>query len=284
MDVEVLRSFIAVCESRSFTAAAQKVGRTQSAVSLQMRRIEDQIRRPLFVRGKVPVELTAHGEKFAAHARRIVVAYDEAMAAFDQKSVAGTVMLGMPGDYAPRILPLVLERFVSIYPAAQVGIIIEESKSLVRQLAEGSVDLAFITEGQGPTQSEQVAFRERVVWAGSSQVDAHLNDPLPIAIWGEGGTYYEWMQEALGQLGRPYRIAVTSPSLTGIKAAVLSGLAVTLMTECGLGPGMRELGEADGFPPMPTLSIRLEWAHMRKSPVVDRLHQHLLEAFDAGRD
>jgi DNA-binding transcriptional LysR family regulator len=277
MDIDLIRTFEAICETRSFTAAARQVGRTQSAVSLQMKRLEEQIGRSLFIRGN-PVELTPHGEQFSVHARRILDAYDDAMVAFDRRSVEGTVVLGLPSDYAPRILPLVLRRFVATYPLARVDIAIDESRHLVRRLAEGAVDLAFVTKGQGPTSSEEPVFREPVVWVGPLN-DTHLADPVPLAIWSEDAITTRWMTEGLDNIGRNHRIAVTSPDITGLRAAVEAGLAVSVMAGCSVTERMHMLGAAEGFPTLPILDVMLERAHLKKSPVIDRLEQHLRQAF-----
>lgn len=278
MDIDLIRTFEAIRETRSFTAAARQVGRTQSAVSLQMKRLEDQLGRSLFIRGRNPVELSPHGEQFSIYARRMLAAYDDALAAFDRRSVEGTVVLGLPSDYAPRILPLVLQRFVSIYPLARVDIAIDESRHLVRRLAEGAVDLAFVTKGQGPTNSVEPVFREPVVWVGPLN-DVHLDDPLPLAIWSEDAITTRWMTEGLDGIGRNHRIAVTSPDITGLRSAVEAGLAVSVMASCSVTEKMRVLGSAEGLPPLPILDVMLERAHLKQSPVIDRLEQHLREAF-----
>ena len=278
MDTDLIRTFEAIRETGSFTAAARQVGRTQSAVSLQMKRLEDQIGRPLFIRSRNPVELTPHGEQFSVYARRILEAYDDAMRAFDRRTVEGVVVLGLPSDYAPRILPLVLQRFVAIYPMARVDVVIDESRHLVRRLAEGAVDLAFVTQGQGPTRSAEPVFREPVVWVGSLD-DTHLADPLPLAIWSEDAVTTRWMTDGLDSIGRSYRIAVTSPDITGLRAAVEAGFAISVMAGCSVTERMRVLGSADGFPPLLTLDVMLERAHLKQSPVIDRLEQHLREAF-----
>ena len=280
MDIDLLRTFEAIRETGSFTAAADRVGRTQSAVSLQMKRLEDRLGVPLFVRDRGPVTLTPHGEKLAAHARRILSACDDALGAFDRQSVEGAVVLGLPSDYAPRILPLVLEQFVAVYPQARVDIVIDESRHLVRRIAEGAVDLAFVTRGQGPTASSAPVFREPVVWVGPLG-DTHLTDPLPLAIWSEDAITTRWMSEALDRAGRRFRITATSPDITGLRWMVEAGFAITVMAGCSVTERMRVLGEAEGFPPLLPLDVMLERAHLKGSAVIDRLEQHLRAAFEA---
>jgi DNA-binding transcriptional LysR family regulator len=278
MDIDLLRTFVAICDNQTFSAAAAKIGRTQSAVSLQVRRLEEALGRPLFVREGARPHLTEHGVLLLAHARRILACVDEARIAFDRGSVEGVVVLGMPDDYAPRILGRVLRSFVELYPAAVIHIVIAESRQLVRRLAEGSVDLAFVSEGEGPVRGP-VAFRDRMVWAGPATGDLHLRDPLPVALWDETDSYARLMLPALAACGRAYRVVAMSRSMTGLRGAVRAGVAVTAMMESSLGADMRELGPDEGFPTLVKVPVHLERAHLRRSSVIDRLEAHMLARF-----
>jgi DNA-binding transcriptional LysR family regulator len=275
MDVDLLRTFVSICDCGSFTAAARRVGRTQSAVSLQMRRLEDSLGRPLLVRAVSGVSPTEHGQLLLEHARAILARVDAARALFDRGSVEGVVVLGLPDDYAPRILSRVLRSFTELYPEATVSLVVDESRTLVRHLADGSVDLAFVTEGEGPVGGP-VAFRDRITWVAPAEGELHLRDPVPIAVWDENDGYARRMLPALEAAGRRYRIAVTTRSMTGLRGAVTAGLAVTAFMGSSVTDGMRRLGPEDGFPPLGELAVRLERAHGRRSAVIDRLEAHLL--------
>lgn len=276
MDVDLLRTFVSVCDHKSFTTAARHVGRTQSAVSLQVRKLEDSLGRPLFVRGGSGIELTEHGLLLLGPAREILQKVEDAKLLFDRGTVEGVVVLGLPDDYAPRILSRVLKSFTELYPAATLNLVVEESRTLVRRLADGSVDLAFVTEGEGPISGGPIAFHDRIAWVGAMSGDLHLRDPLPIAVWDETDTYSRHMFAALAAMGRQYRTVVMTRSMTGLRGAVSAGLAVTAMMSSSILHGMRELGPDDGLPPLAECAIRLERAHLKKSAVVDRLEAHLL--------
>ena len=211
MDIDLLKSFIAICETGSFTAAARQIGRTQSAVSLQVRRLEATLGRPLLLRTSGAVALTEHGELFLRYAKDIVASYGAALAAFDRGSVEGVVVLGLPEDYAPRILCDVLRSFIELYPLATVDLVLEDLKALIRRLAEGAVDLAFITEGEGPVQGGPIAFRDRNVWVTSRLGNVHERDPLPVAIRTEEDTNTHVMMAALQAMKRAHRVAVHQP-------------------------------------------------------------------------
>jgi DNA-binding transcriptional LysR family regulator len=278
MDIDLLKTFIAICDSGSFTAAARHVGRSQSAVSLQMRRLEESLGRPLFQRGAPGTVLTEHGALLLPNARRILAAVNDALVAFDRSTVEGLIVVGMPDDYAPRILVPTLRAFGALYPAASIDVVIDESRTMVKRLAEGSIDLAFVTEGEGPMSGGPVAFTDEMVWFAPRSGDLHLRDPLPIAIWDEQDSYSVSMRARLDSLGRAYRIAVVARSMTGLRGAVVSGLAICAMMRSSATADMHELTAVDGFAPLSQRSIRLEKAHMKRSPVVDALEQALLVA------
>lgn len=281
MDIDLIRTFIAICEARSFTAAARQVGRTQSAISLQVKRMEDRLGRSLFIRDKLPVELTPHGEKFLGYARRILATYDEAMSAFDRGAVTGSVVLGVPGNYTRRILPTVLREFVEFHPDARVDVVVEESRLLARRLAEGTIDMAFLTDGLVPTSEREVALREPMRWVVARDSDAHSLDPLPLAIWSEEDSSTQWMLEALAVMKRAHRFVATSPDNHGLLVVIGAGLAVSALTECSVTEEMRVLTERDGFAPLPVLNLKLERAVGRRSPLVERLRTHLVTTFQA---
>ena len=282
MDIDLLRTFVAIADTGTFTGAARHVGRTQSAVSLQMRRLEDFLGRPLLIRGASGVTLTEHGVLLLDHAREILRKVAEAEALFDRGKVEGVVVLGLPDDYAPRILSRVLKGFSELYPAATIDLVIDESRMLVRKLADGSVDLAFITEGEGPVSGGPVVFRDRIVWVAPQGSDLHLRDPLPLAIWDESDGYARRMLPALEAMGREHRVALMARSMTGLRGAVTAGVAITAMMSSSVTAGMRILGAEDGFPHLDELAVRLERAHLRRSPVINRLEAHLLSGLADG--
>lgn len=275
MDIDLLRTFVAICERHSFTAAARHVGRTQSAVSLQMRRLEDSLGRALFDRSSTRVALTEHGALLLGHARRILESVGEAETAFGRGTIDGVVVLGTPEEYAPRVLGAMLGDFVRLHPSVTINLVVAESRRLARSLAEGSIDLALVTEGEGPVRGGPVVFHDRIVWVTAATAELHLRDPLPLAIWDQNEGYGRHMLRALAAMRRDYRTVVVSRSVAGLRGAATAGLAVTALMSSCIGPALRRLGAEDGFPPLATLAVRLERAHLRKSALIDRLEAHL---------
>lgn len=278
LEPELLRSFLAIAETGSFTAAAQRVNRTQSAISMQIKRLEELVGRALFARERRGVGLTRDGELLLGHARRILQAHREALAEFDRMALSGEVTLGAPDDYASTFLPRILARFAESHARVHVELVCQPSTELVRRLAERAVDLALVTQGSGE-HGGIVVRREPLVWVGSAQHRAHEQDPLPLALFQPGCLFRKVAAESLAAQGRRSRIAYTSVSIAGIHAALESGLAVGALLRGTVRPGLRILDERQGFPPLPEVAIMLVRAHSAPSPVVERLEEAILAYF-----
>lgn len=282
LEPELLQTFVAITEAGSFTDAARRVGRTQSAVSMQMKRLEEVLGRPVFARSGRSVRLTADGELLLGHARRILRTHREALAAFGGSELQGTVAIGTPDQYASAFLPGILARFAETHPRVHVEVVCDVTARLLGRLADGTVDLALITHGYGD-DGGVVVLHEPLVWVTSARHGAHERDPLPLALFHSGCHYRKWALEALGQQNRPFRVAYSSVSMAGIDAALRAGLAVSALPRSSIGEGLRILGERDGFPALPSYQLALQRAPDRVvSPVLDRLEEHMVESFRAA--
>ena len=282
LDSDLLRTFVAIADSGSFTAAAKSVHRTQSAVSMQIKRLEETIGSALFVRAGRSISLTADGESLLGYARRILRLQDQALARLAEPSMSGRVRIGAPDDYVTQFMPSILARFAGSHPNVQVGLHCEPSAVLNEQLDADELDLAIVTTS--PRYADSVAVRnEPVIWATSAAHEVHQETPLRLALFQPPCILREWALSALDDLQWPYRIAYVSPSQAGLFAAVQAGLAVTPMGSSWMPPGLRELGAADGFPQLPNLGITLERGQRHRAPAVDALADHIVESF-AGAD
>ncbi|MGT2467364.1 LysR family transcriptional regulator [Mesorhizobium atlanticum] len=181
LDLNLLKTFVAVVESGSLSNAAPRVGRSQSAVSMQMQRLEDMVGNQLLVRGPRTVTPNAAGEDFLIYARRLLKLSDEAWASVTRPKETGSVRLGVPDDYAAFLLPPVLSRFAEDHPLVTVELVCEQSTALVKTLAEGRLDLAIVT--RLPDQPLEVIRLERFVWVASPNHVAWEADPLPVALF-----------------------------------------------------------------------------------------------------
>ncbi|MBS9719468.1 LysR family transcriptional regulator [Tianweitania sp. BSSL-BM11] len=281
LDLDQLQTFVAIADTGSFTRAADEVHRTQSAVSMQMRRLEERIGKSLFEKNGRTNRLTDDGEKLLAYARRMIRLNRETMAAFDDTSLEGQIRIGTPDDYADRFLPEIMARFARSNPRVEMSVICEPTSNLVELLKRGQLDLALVTHSGGTGQSEIVR-REPLLWVSSANHPVHEEATLPLAVGRPTCMWRRAACDALDASGRDYRILFTSWSATVVIAAVLSGLAVSVLPECALRPGMRVLGEAEGFADLPDIRIGIMRGHTPagQSAIVEALSRHISESLD----
>jgi len=279
LDLDQLHTFVAIADTGSFTRTATQVHRTQSAVSMQMRRLEERIGKALFEKDGRSNRLTEDGEKLLNYARRMIRLNREILAAFDDASLEGHIRIGTPDDYADRFLPEIMARFSRSNPRVELSVICEPTPGLREYIRNGSLDIAIVTHNEEKGPSEIVR-TEPLLWVTSANHSVHEETPLPVAfgrpncIWRRAGT------DVLEQMGRDYRVLFTSFSATVIAAAVLSGLAVSVLAECALRPGMRVLTEADGFGALPECKIGIMRGKTEHPALVEALAQHISESLD----
>ncbi|CUA94602.1 MAG: LysR substrate-binding domain-containing protein [Pannonibacter phragmitetus] len=281
LDLDQLRTFVAIAEYGSFTRAAEMVHKTQSAVSMQMRRLEERIGRPIFMRDGRLSRLTEEGEKLLHYARRLVQLNDETLAAFDETEVQGMVRLGTPDDYADRFLPEILARFSRSNPKAEVSVVCAPTANLIDLVVANELDVAIITHVEKPGgQRDEVIRREPLLWVTSARHAVENEDVLPLAL---GRATCGWRRAALLALrsvGREHRLLYSSWNSTAVGAAVLAGLAVSVLPESALRPGMRVLAEADGFPKLPECEIAVMRSWHQHSRVTEALVEHIISSLD----
>ena len=269
LDLDQLQTFITISDTGSFTRAADEVHRTQSAVSMQMRRLEERIGKPLFEKDGRTNRLTEEGERLLTYARRMLHLNRETLAAFDDRALEGTIRIGTPDDYADRFLPEIMARFARSNPRVELTVICEPTPGLVEHIKRGNLDLAH--------RHPQRRARASRKWCGASRC---CGSPRPTmrrmsrtsCRWPSAGRPASGGASAcdvLDRMNRDYRILFTSLSATVITAAVLSGLAISVLPECALRPGMRVLGEADGFGALPDCKIGIMRGHTARPEIVD---------------
>ena len=283
IDIDQLRTFIAIVETGSFTKAAEIVHKTQSAVSMQMKRLEERLGRPIFARDGRASKLTEDGERLLDYARRIVKLNLEALAVFNDKELTGRVRLGLPDDYADRYLPEIMARFSRSYPGVELTVLCEPSVELVELIDGNELDLAIVTEC-GSSRASEVFRRERLLWVTSSRHSTHLEEPLPLALGRPSCGWRRVAIECLQTVGRPHHIAYASANAGAVAAAVLAGLAVSIFPESGLRPGMRVLSPADGFPELPACRVGLIRNPHESAALADALAEHIVSSLDNMSD
>lgn len=297
LDLDLLRSFVAIAEEGSFTRAADRVGRTQSAVSLQMQRLEGVLGQIVIVRGKGgSVELNAQGRYLLERARELLALNDEVVKSMRAAPVHGTIRLGVAEELSDRHLPKVLDRFAHVAPAVEVEVEIAASCFLALKLKNAELDLVLLRAGLEPRQWPAVEiWRIETRWITSNTHRQHLRNPLPVSTSPAGcpwkpAEYSEcpWrgmVFRALEQAGRNYRIVSTSSTTQGQMAAAQAGLAVTSThADDRLLEGLRVVRADEGLPDLPDCRYLMLKGRDPRQPLTDILATQVLDVFsDAGQ-
>jgi DNA-binding transcriptional LysR family regulator len=272
LDPDLLRALVAVVDQRSFTRAATVLNRTQSAVSTQIRRLEDQVGLTLLDRSTTRVDVTAAGERLTGYARRILALGDEAIQRLHEHEVVGRVRLGVMEDYGTIHMPVLLKSFGLAYPGVEIQMETGLTSKMVERIGS-DLDIVIAMHPAGE-RSGALLNKERAVWAGSPLLDVKSSEPLPLALYHSGCLFRKWALEALDRAGRPWRLAFVSYSLSAVEAVAAQGLAVTVVKE-GMRPSsLSMLGKADGLPNLPRADIRLHTASPL-SPAGSILAEHI---------
>ncbi len=257
LDIGVLRTFLLIAEGHGFAQAAARVGRSPSAVSLQVQKLEEELGTRLFRRNNREVALTLAGERLLGFARRLVSLNDEATLAFRPGTAPGRPLrLGTTQDFAETTLPELLRRFGLEHPEAELTLRVDRSAALVEAVRDGGLDLAVAIRRDDPL-AQGVLLETPMLWVGR-EGDRHPADrPLPLVLFEPPCSFRAAALESLARAGRPHRVAFTSPSLSGLRSAVLAGLGLTVRTKALLGPGLADLGPTLALPPLPRVEFSL---------------------------
>jgi len=275
---DILRTFVASAQSLSFTKAAELVNLTQSAVSLQIGKLERQLGKSLFRRLNRGVELTDEGKSLLDYAIRLLQLHDEAIASVSQESLEGVVRIGVSDDFASIHLPGILKRFADHYPLVEVNVFCDLSNNLFEMLNEGRVDLCLRST---ETVEEHCVFlrNEPVSWITSKDAEPEKTSPLPLALYPNDCVYTKWATQALDRQGIPYRIAYSSPSTAGILAAVQSGLFVAPVGASSLNSKVRIL--SDGLlPELPSAVVSLYQSDNMKNKAQNLFAQYIRDGLE----
>lgn len=255
-DLDALATLVAVADTGGFTAAAQRLGRTQSAVSAKIAALETELGHRLMERGRGGATPTEAGSVLLGYARRLLQVEDEARLALGGQSLQGRVRLGIPDDYVEPFSSLLLGRFVAAHPMVQLEVRCDISVRLERELSHAAIDVAVVTRDPDKPAGELLRY-EPLVWCAPRDQRPELLDPLPLAMFSEGCRFRNVILSGLESSGRAWRIAYASSSLQGVLSAVSAGFAVACVAESSVPAGWRRLGPEDGLPALPPVEIGL---------------------------
>ncbi|WP_321792765.1 LysR substrate-binding domain-containing protein [Caballeronia sp. J97] len=286
-DLAVLRSFVAGMDLGSFAKAADRVGRSTSAVSAQIHKLEEQAGTPLFRKSGRGLALTDAGEVMLNYARRLVELNDEAAVAVRGVDLEGWIRLGLQEDFGEVVLPDVLGRFARAHPKVRIEARVARNTELLERIGGGQLDLALVWGAAGvPDESQASNLPEPIAapsmrWIASSTVPWHFDadEPLPLIAFDRPCLFHSAAAAALDRAGIKWRVAFTSPSLSGLWAAAAAGLGVTVRTSYGLPSTVRTLDNGEGgLPALPSIPLALHRASGKGSPLVERLAMLVVES------
>jgi len=282
-DLDLLRTLVTIVDCGGFTRAAERLGRTQSTISLQIKRLEDGLGKRVFEREGRGFALTPEGEILLAYSRRMLMMADEACARLMEPDVDGRVRLGTPEDFASVHLPDVLWRFARAHPRVALEVNCDFTVNLLDGFSKGEYDLVLCKrEPQGGGGGIKV-WREPLVWAASDRLVLDPLEPIPLVLAPYPDIYRKRAVDALDGCGRAWRVAYTSPSVAGIQAAVRAGLGTTILPKEMVGAGFHIVGAEFGLPDLADTEIALYRAPGPLPKAAERLAEHIVRSLESER-
>src|SRR5512137_1313119 len=283
LDLDLLRSFVAIADRESFARAAEQVHRTQSAITQQMARLEEQLGVALFRKVGRSKRLTEHGVRLLDYARRLLALNDEALASVGAPDLRGPLRIGSIYDATEFLLPPLLARFSQLYPNLQLEVRTDRTAHLLQALKQGEIEIALVGQPETTSPPAHPGVRLRtspLVWMAAVEYVHDRRQPVPLVVPDEPSSYRATALAALDAAGIPWRIrhVTTSLAFSGLRAALRAGLGVTVRLIEMLTPDLRAVTEAEGLPRLPNMHLDLYLRDERVSPPARRLFESIGEA------
>ena len=278
LDSDLMHSFLAVADSGSVTAAAGRLHRTQSAVSLQVKRLEESLGQPLFERQARGVVLTPRGEQLVPYARRVVALLHEAAIALREKPLVGPVRVGISDEYSGTVLPRALAAFDERHEGVQVSVRVDHSAAQIAALEADEIDIGVIYDW-AYVQEGEVSCIDPTVWVTSVTHAQHLRRPVPVAVYFRSEWSRDYAEHSLDRQGIDWRAAWSCDMAGGFRVAVMNGMAIAPLSRSTIPFGCRELTAEDGFPIVDNARVVLRRNPRGTSPAVEGMVEVLRAAF-----
>ncbi|WCT76624.1 LysR substrate-binding domain-containing protein [Novosphingobium humi] len=281
LDLDLLRCFVTIVETGSFTRAGDRLGRTQSTISLQVKRLEDMLGRAVFARTPRSLSLTGEGERLLGPARQLLRLNDAALAEMFEPDMIGRVRLGVPEDFATAHLPGVLATFAKAHPLVELEVTCDLTLNLLDKFHSGAFDLVLVKrEPSAPLEGTRV-WREPLVWVARDQMAVAGLATIPLVVSPQPCVYRKRAEDALDAMGRKWRVAYTSTSLAGSLSAVTAGLGITVLPREMVPAHLTAITDDADLPRLYDTEIALiEAAGL--SDTAHRLAQHIHAALERG--
>lgn len=284
IQMELLRTFVTVADLRGLTKAGDVLGRSQPAISLQIKRLEEFLDCKLLETKGRNLALTEDGQTLVGYARRILALNDEALSRFGHSTVTGAIRVGIPHDFAVAFLQRMLIAFSRDQPDIPLEIHCDVSSHLLAALRQERLDVVVALRDEETQQYLARSWVKRLLWVAAADSDVPLRDPVPLIAHPEGDAYRNRMIHALNKAQRSWQIVFSGPGISGLQNAVLSGLGVSVLTERTLLDGMRVLTTRDGFPALPDIDVGLYCRQARLTKTGQHLLDHLVKCIDDAKE
>jgi DNA-binding transcriptional LysR family regulator len=279
LDLTILRAFLAVVETGSVTGAARLLNRTQAAVSLQIKRLEETLDQPLFERGHKRLSLAPAGEQLIGFAQRLVAMNDEVVEAMTTPSFEGEVRFGLPVDLIVTYAAPILRRFNAKWPGVRVSLVASNSQDLVEDLEHGRIDLALTTDLEPPSRNVETLTRDDLVWVGAPGGSAHRRTPLPIAIGGRSCRFRPVLLDALRRTDIEWRVVLEVANQDAVNATVAAGISVAAMLRETIPVSLDVLTGDTGLPPLPSFGLNLRLPPAGTNELAEEMARHIRAEF-----
>lgn len=281
LPMDCLRTFVTVSEVKGFTQAGQILGRTQPAISLQIKKLEELVGARLMIRGGARLDLTSAGERLLDYARQILALNDEALAELSAPTLSGRIRFGIPSEFATILLPKVLGRFSHAYPAVTLEIHCDLSVNLVAE-QPNPYDLILALRDTPEPDADSWIGTDELVWVTSPSHDTHRQRTLPLIVAPTPCLYRARAIKALKDCGRSWRISYTNTDISGIQTAIEEGLGVTVLAQKTVPDSLRILPASTRFPRLGPVGIHLLHKERRETESVARLGDYVRAIVGSG--
>jgi len=276
LQIDYLRTFLALAETKGFTKAGVQVNRSQSAVSMQIKRLEDEVGKKLFERAGKTVKLTAEGNILIKYAMRIVKEHDDAIRALSKPDLEGLIRFASPEHYTVGVLPKLLARFALAYPDVLVEMRCENSDKIKMDVDGGRLDLGICTQ---ISEGGQIISHDPVVWVAHPDFILQKHRTVSVAVFESGCIFRTWAMEALEKSGLKHRIVYVSYSISGLIDAVRAGFAIAPIIRSNVPSDLKIVGLAHGLPVLPVSNIVLHKTKKKSSEIIDCFSEHIIQSF-----
>ena len=280
---DILRAFVTIIDLRGYTRAGDRLGRSQPAISLQMKRLQELLGVSLFDKDGNDTQLTEAGEIVAGYARRILALNDEMMLRISSRNSSGKLRLGIPNDYADHLLPTLMSNLRIDSTTLTFDVVCDVSHELLKGLRSGLLDVAVAMTSEGPAEGAVITWREPISWYGAATTsDAAIADPIRIVCYPEGCLYRRNMLGALQRDGRSFEIVYSSPSISGIETVVSTDFGVTALANRLASKKLKRLDGSNNLPKLSDVVVGIYLNNKMDSKAARSIAARLADVFLGG--